>query len=225
MLIKVIEDSEGNAKRVMLIGTALLTTIDVLIEKGLFANNSKIRNIGLILSMFLQFAVDESDTSCNEDGWKAVVVEKADAHGVTIQGLMGIEMLIQGIKDNAEDSDSDEEDLGEIGNLAKVANCYQSGEPSNTDLEAFDFDKQRSWKHYDWEIEVRNISSTRRLELSTNCSQLEAYRETQAFKVWANGPWDEDVDIGGRAYDLTAKHNKGWHMKQYKLGAESGRWI
>ena len=209
----------------MLIGTALLTTIDVLIEKGLFANNSKIRNIGLILSMFLQFAADESDTSCNEDGWKAVVVEKADAHGVTIQGLVGIDKLVQDIRDNVEDSDSDEEDLGEIGSLAIVANCYQSGEPSNMDLEAFDFDKQRSWKHYDWEVEVRNISSIHRLKLSTNCSQLEAYRDTQALKVWANGPLDEDEDIGGNTYDLTAKRNKGPHMKKYKLGARSGRWF
>lgn len=220
-----IDDSEGNAKRVMLIGTALLTTIDVLIEKGLFTNSSKIRNIGLILSMFLQFAADESDTSSNEDGWKAVVVEKADAHGVTIQGLVGIDELVQDIRDNAEDSDSDEEDLGEIGSLAIVANCYQSSEPSYKDLETFNFGEQRSWKHYDWEIEVRNISSTPRLKLSTKYSQLEAYRDTQAFKVWANGPLDEDVDIGGKTYDLTAKRNKGPHMKKYKLGAKSGRWF
>lgn len=85
-----IDDSEGNAKRMMLIGTALLTTIDVLISQGLFTNNSsKIRNIGLILSLFLEFAEDEGEIpSCNEDGWNAVVVEKADAHGVTIEGLV-----------------------------------------------------------------------------------------------------------------------------------------
>ena len=160
----VIEDSEGNAKRVMLIGTALLTTIDVLIQKGLFANNSsKIRNIGLILSMFLQFSADESETAeRNEDGWNTVVVEKADAHGVTIQGLVGIDELVQAIRDECHDSDSDEEDfteIGEIGSDAIIANCYQSSELPCTDLESFNPGEHRSWKHYCWEIEVRGIPS------------------------------------------------------------------
>ena len=158
-----IEDSEGNAKRVMLIGTALLTTIDVLIEKGLFTNSSKIRNIGLILSMFLQFAADESEIAdYNEDGWNTVVVEKADEHGVTIQGLVGIDELVQAIRDECHDSDSDEEDfteIGEIGSDAIIANCYQSSEPSYTDLENSNPGGRRSWKHYCWEIEVRGIPS------------------------------------------------------------------
>lgn len=67
------------------------------------------------------------------------------------------------------------------------------------------------------------------LSTASNCPlilpQLEAYRDTQAFKLWDNGPLDEDVDIGGKTYDLTAKHNKGPHMKKYKLGARSGRWF
>ena len=156
-----IEDSEGNAKRVMLIGTALLTTIDVLIQKGLFTNNSsKIRNIGLILSMFLQFAADESGTTeCNEDGWNTVVVEKADAHGVTIQGLVGIDELVQAIRDEGDDSDSDEEDLTEDDpedmRTAMLA-CYQSE----------GYSTRRSWKHYCWDIEVRNISSPTSSKLS-----------------------------------------------------------
>lgn len=153
-----IDDSEGNAKRMMLIGTALLTTIDVLISQGLFTNTSpKIRNLGLILSLFLQFAEDEGEMgSCNEDGWKAVVVEKADACGVTIQGLVDIDELVQDIRDNAYDSDSDEEELVEIDSedlMTKLSDCYQSGEHSHTDC-----GEERSWKQYDWGIEVRDIT-------------------------------------------------------------------
>ena len=148
-----IEDSGGNAKRIMLIGTALLTTIDVLIQKRLFTNNSsKIRNIGLILSMFLQFAADESGIAeGNEDGWKTVVVEKADAHGVTIQGLVGINELVQAIREEGDDSDSDTENPAEDDPkhmmMAMLA-CYTSGE----------YPTKRTWKHYCWDIEVRNIS-------------------------------------------------------------------
>ena len=151
-----IEDSDGNVKRVMLIGTALLTTIDVLIQKGLFTNNSsKIRNIGLILSMFLQFSADESEMpECNEDGWNTIVVEKADEHGVTIQGLVGIDELVQAIRGEgyANNSDSEEEhpakdEPEEM--MTDMLDSYQSGAYSTT----------RSWRHYCWDIEVRNISS------------------------------------------------------------------
>ncbi len=159
-----IDDSEGNAKRIMLIGTALLTTIDVLIQKADFTNDSsKIRNIGLILSMFLQFAEDEGEIpSCNEDGWKAVVVEKADAHGVTIEGLVGIDELVQDIRDDANDSDTDEEELAERDRAAarrrllamttNMTDCYRSGEHSNCGI-------KRSWKQYYWADEVRFTNS------------------------------------------------------------------
>ena len=153
-----IDDSEGNAKRIMLIGTALLTTIDVLIAQGLFTNtSSKIRNLGLVLSLFLQFVEDEGETaSCNEDGWKAVVVERADACGVIIQGLVDIDELVQDIRDSAYDSDSDEEELIEKDpkdRMTKLSDCYQSGEHSYTDR-----GEMRWWKQYDWGIEVRDIT-------------------------------------------------------------------
>ena len=156
-----IDDSEGNAKRMMLIGTALLTTIDFLIAQGLFTNtSSKIRNLGLVLSLFLQFAEDEGEIpSCNEDGWNAVVVEKADAHGVTIQGLVGSYELVQSIRDDVYASDiSDEEDISEMDteNLAAyMSDRYQSLDPSCT-TQTFELGEKRSWKQYDWDIEVRD---------------------------------------------------------------------
>ena len=157
-----IDDSEGNAKRMMLIGTALLTTIDVLISQGLFTNNSsKIRNIGLILSLFLEFAEDEGEIpSCNEDGWNAVVVEKADAHGVTIEGLVESYELAMSLRDNVYNSDcSEEEDITGMDpeELATyMSERYQSREQSYT-TETFELGEKRSWKQYDWDIEVRDI--------------------------------------------------------------------
>lgn len=150
-----IEDSDGNAKRVMLIGTALLTTIDVLIQKDLFKNSSKIRNIGLILSMFLQFSADETEIAeYNEDFWTTKVVEKADEHGVTIQGLVGIDELVQAIRgegfayaSDSEESHPAEDEPEEM--MTDMLDSYQSGAYSTT----------RSWRHYCWDIEVRNISS------------------------------------------------------------------
>ncbi|KAK0509296.1 hypothetical protein JMJ35_008667 [Cladonia borealis] len=197
-----ISDSEGNAKRMMLIGTALLTTIDVLISHGLFTNTSpKIRNLGLILSLFLQFAGDV-ETECNEHGWKHVIWQKADAHDVTIEGLVRSQELVQSIRDIDYASNiSEEEDLNEMDPEDLAMYMSDRYESRHTCVE---LGEKRSWKQYDWDIE------------------LEAYRITQAFKVGDNGT-DFDVDdIGGNYYDLTAKRNKGAHMKQYKLG-EPGR--
>ena len=102
--------------------------------------------------MFLQFAADESEIAeGNEDGWKNVVVEKADAHGVTIQGLVGSNELVQSIREEGDDSDSDTENPFEDDpNYMKVAMlaCYTSGE----------YPTKRTWKHYCWDIEVRKIS-------------------------------------------------------------------
>ena len=107
--------------------------------------------------MFLQFAEDEDELpSCNEDGWKAVVVEKADAHGVTIQGLVGIDELVQNIRDNGNDSDLDEEDIIGMdpkGLATYMSDCYQSRGHSYRTIDSF----KRSWKHYCWDIEVRDI--------------------------------------------------------------------
>ncbi len=157
-----IDDLEGNAKRMMLIGTALLTTIDFLIAQGLFTStSSKIRNLGLVLSLFLQFPEDEGETpSCNEDGWNVVVVEKADAHGVTIQGLVESYELAQSIRDDVYASDiSDEEDISEMDteNLAAyMSDRYQS--------QTFELGVKRSWKQYDWDIEVRDLNSATLLQ-------------------------------------------------------------
>lgn len=148
------DDSEGNAKRVMIIGTALLTTIDVLIAHGLFTNtSSKIRNLGLILSLFLQFAQDE-EVQLNEDGWDYVVVKKADTHEVTIKGLENSHELVESVRDIDSLSDiSEEEDITEMDpeDLATyVSEHYRSRS------HALELGEKRSWKHYDWNIEVHH---------------------------------------------------------------------
>jgi hypothetical protein len=158
----VIDDSEGNAKRILLIGTMLLTTIDVLIGMGLFVNDGlEIRNIGLILSQYLQLAVDEDETCrFNENGWKGVVVAKADTHNIALQGLAGIDMIVEGIRSEDEDSKSDGND--EPDHLAHATNrpmnmtiCYKSRELWGVlTIEKLNSGNRRTWKQWDWAIEV-----------------------------------------------------------------------
>ena len=83
----------------MLFGTALLTTIDILINQSIFkSENSEIRNIALILGHFLSF-VHEIKELCraNEDGWKRRVLERADEHEIK-PDMISIDPVISEIR-------------------------------------------------------------------------------------------------------------------------------
>ena len=73
----------------MLIGTALLSTIDALIKHNLFNNNeTPIRNINLILSLYLIFASDWKDMcKYNELGWTIEVIRRAEKYNIPLTGL------------------------------------------------------------------------------------------------------------------------------------------
>ena len=124
-------------------------------------NGLEIRNIGLIISQYLQFAVDEDETChFNENGWKALVVAKADTHNVALQGLAGIDMIIDGIRSEDEDRESDGDD--EADHLTRVTNdpmnmtiCYKSRELWGVlTVERLNSGNRRTWKRWNWSIEV-----------------------------------------------------------------------
>lgn len=158
-----LDDSEGNAKRIMLTGTALLTTIDLLIKKGWFTNNSsEIRNIGLVLSQFLRFVEDEKDCcQRNEDGWKAVVVNKADTHGVIIQGLAGTEKLVEAIRAVPFDNSSDPVNTkGWEHEFENMMMSYKNRELWGVmTVEKLNSGEKRIWREYNWVLEVCTLSS------------------------------------------------------------------
>ncbi len=97
----------------MLIGTAILTTIDHLVATGIFSNDSEIRNIGFILGLLLQFVVEFRETcETNEDGWRLPVVKKADKSGLTVRGLYSstIDLLVESIRGDMDESELEEEE-------------------------------------------------------------------------------------------------------------------
>lgn len=157
-----IDDSEGNAKRVMLFGTALLTTIDILIKNSLFkSENSDIRNIALILGHFLNFVHDMKEMCvANEDGWKATVLERADEHEIKPY-MISINHIISEIREGKDDATSDEDGTPrpEIGTrregLENAAKSYESKPWVGViTLESLKAGVERSWTHWDWATEV-----------------------------------------------------------------------
>lgn len=157
------DDPETNSKRVMLVGTALLTMIDLLVSVGLFAEDSVIRNIGFVLGLYLDFAV-QFDGSCdnNEDGWRYVVVRKANEHGVKICGVKRIEYIVKTIQldidvgeDEEEHKDEDEksedEESAESDDRPNFLKAYK---PAPYHPFGSGPGVPRSWKAWDWGREV-----------------------------------------------------------------------
>ena len=158
-----IDDSEGNAKRVMLFGTALLTVIDILLEKDLFkSDNSEIRNIPMILGQFLNFVYDMKEMcTANEDGWKRIVLEKADTYDIK-PFVISLGHVIDEIRKGGDDTVSDDESGSRIPDIISRRNGHENAAKRYESkpwvgvitLESLKAGVRRSWTHFDWATEV-----------------------------------------------------------------------
>lgn len=140
---------EANAHCLSLIGTALLTTLEVLIEHNLFtppSSTNPIRNIGFVLAQFLKSDTAKLDSELcrgNETGWLIEVVKMADEHKVEIKGVFGIEERLRRIRD-----------------AAATQKPKQNRKPAAEKKRAWtlgqDFNSQgkRLWRKWDWKREV-----------------------------------------------------------------------
>lgn len=153
----------------MLFGTALLTTIDILIKEDLFkSKNSEIRNIALIMGHFLNFACDMKEMcSGNEDGWKRTVLERADKHEITPH-MIGIKRVISEIRKSEGNKVSDDESGSRTKSRrdgrANAAKSYESKPWAGViTLESLEAGVERSWTHWDWAIEVESFLAASRL--------------------------------------------------------------
>ena len=167
-----LNDSEGNAKRTMLIGTALLTTLESLSARTDFKDLGDIRNAGLILAHFLVFA-QSMNSSCrlNENGWKHRVLEKADELNIIVGGVPRIEEVlaeIRSVGDNGElkDTTSEEDLSGKASSeewttdsdSAGFDNCLLSYKSKPwvgvLTLESLKAGTVRKWGYFNWPVEV-----------------------------------------------------------------------
>ncbi|KAF2501769.1 hypothetical protein BU16DRAFT_207772 [Lophium mytilinum] len=93
-----------------IIGRALLTSLNALERADLLGPFSKVKNIPMVLSMFLDFADDEEGTTAMQfdmngdespQTWPYFVVAYINAHGIDIEGkgLYGIDSIADGYDD------------------------------------------------------------------------------------------------------------------------------
>ncbi|KAL9638224.1 MAG: hypothetical protein Q9164_001701 [Protoblastenia rupestris] len=158
--------NEDNAKRLMLVGTALLTTLDLLIKRDI------IRNIGFIFGRLLNFVSDMEETcGLEEDARTIPVIQKVDKHKIEIKGSAQRDEIVDGMrkaaiivpyaKGDVHDEDWNDpltrQDLTE----AKL-NMIKAYEPTPTPnysgmntSETQDEGTERHWCRWDWTAEVR----------------------------------------------------------------------
>lgn len=201
-----IDDSQGNAKRVMLFGTALLTTIDILVSENLFkSQDSDIRNVALVLGHYLNFSHDmEELCRANEDGWKSKVLDLADAHDIKPL-MISTERVISEIRTSKAHATPDEDESAKPptgtrrDGLKNAAKSYESkllaGVITLEDLKA---GLKRSWTHWNWATEVispRSIAKvcTRHLLIGSIAQSVfrNPSRQGRAFwtYIWEENWW------------------------------------
>lgn len=141
----------------MLIGTALLTAIDVLIERKLFGYGStEVRNLGLILCHFIRFAHDYKDLCRkNENGWQHLVSTKARRRQVSLKGLYDIDKITVNLTSGGiilpEQSGQDLRDI-----IRNTQSSYEDPWPVSgvLTLKTLNPGTERMWRFIDWKFEV-----------------------------------------------------------------------
>ena len=127
-----IDDSEGLEELVKLQRKAVLSFVRYLINDGHFVKDSPLRNLGLMLGLWIrhdyklvQFDLEEADW------WSMDIVRLADKHAVPIYGPSGIEEVLAVIREGV----SDQEETGSI--------------PEHTDPDAPVFGWEEHYAHVD----------------------------------------------------------------------------
>ncbi|KAL9595380.1 MAG: hypothetical protein Q9219_006482 [cf. Caloplaca sp. 3 TL-2023] len=196
-----IDDAEGNAKRVMLLGTATLTAVDLLIDQGLFSQNSQMRNLGLMLGLVLQFAVEFEETcSCNEDGWRKVLVRKLDQHKVQIDSTAIQAKDLAPIREDLAQEAVDEEEENEGEESKETAEEKKGREQAAAAMDTSKPDDQQSNHVLAYKPKPFNPTGF--------------YTDGEVRRLWDVWNWDDELaaytqyhgrdgKIGGSHYDLT----------------------
>ncbi|KAL8865108.1 MAG: hypothetical protein Q9198_009475 [Flavoplaca austrocitrina] len=185
----------------MLIGTALLTTIDLLKTRDLFKpHSSTIRNVGLILAMFIKFAHTFRELCrLNEDGWIVPVIKAAESRSIGIKGPANIKNILKTIKndrsitrddDAPQRSDNPPKSRADLKKTKENTTKAYAPKPTSKyggliTMDFFNEGTRREWEAWDWTTEV--------------------------------GPYGPMYGkrIGGRFYDLTAPGNRGRHAESF----------
>jgi len=148
------DDGDRIVHTISLIGTMLLSTIDVLNEKSLFSTNSIIKDIPLVLALAISFTMEYPAGPSDELQWRKVVVRMAKEHDIKITGPFGMDEKIEEIEaEVAEDLEAEAEDEDED---------EEESEPDSIDEDITL--GVRSWRKWNFKDEVSQTDSRLRVD-------------------------------------------------------------
>ena len=181
-----------------LMGTAILTTLDILEEHDAFP---KIKNLGVVMSCLLLFAREGQESGCryHEAGWMRHVLATARSHKVELKGPL----LSETAEAYAEmDLESNKE------SLEKAANTTAKRDEVSAE--------GRKWIAWDRKSEVCYAA---RGQDSANdfLHQFKEYKEKYQSVRYSDtrGPTHKHTKFGGATYDLTKKYNREHHKQKH----------
>lgn len=164
------DDSDGMAEMIMIFGTAVLTTLDVLRTHKLLvphttASPAPIPNIGLVLSFFISFVhewegIGGGDHGIGETYWPRRALQMADEARIEIKGPFGTEAKVDEVRDEMEDeelgSDASDDETGKgVRAVVKGAKRGKKWRPEDDRNDG----GVRVWRKWDWKIEVGSVPS------------------------------------------------------------------
>lgn len=139
-----------------MLGTMLLTCLEMLEEANLLSKNSPIKNVGFVSMLYMNFAIDMwlgmlGDGGMHgEAGWMVPVVRYLDKHGIDIPCLNVMKAVNE---EKLEELRSEIEEL-EGGKAYEEAAAIKAWTPRQDFDEVMD---ERSWYRWDWKQEVSRI--------------------------------------------------------------------
>ena len=103
-----LEDGERVSSTLMVIGSALLTTLNMLEQANLLKVGSSIPNIPTILSMYFEWIPNFGDaiSSCDSEDWPQQIVAYAEKHDIEIKGLYNVTENLEGFGTESLDEDT-----------------------------------------------------------------------------------------------------------------------
>lgn len=95
------DDGQRCGKVIELIGYMVIAAVEALKKEGVFKPDSEIRNLGLVLAMFIQWAYGELPYGFDEElcSWAYKLLDMADEAGIDLNGPARYEKAIKKIMD------------------------------------------------------------------------------------------------------------------------------
>ena len=152
-----IDDSEGLAALVTLQGRAVISFVRFLVDQGHFSKDSKLRNLGLVLALWVRYAKERvhPDLGEGQDWWQKEIVRLADRYELPIYGPSDIEEILPEIRNELAEDEEEWKATEEEGRELN-ADDDEADIPEKEDYGGLDSEELTSKKRWGFTKNVNN---------------------------------------------------------------------